>query len=225
MKKFILTLIAVIMAISVTGCSTASRDEVTVEYLSEVISKEVTENTTPDEIFELLESIGLKKTDDIIVSTDPNETFRDSAVTYSSGNAMVAVQLDFDVEYDQNEKSSKILSHKSDKITVNGIKAVTVCRSELWNKRGEPDTDVSGSETYKKIYDAIPFGSSSSRVASVMADLGFESMYISQYYRNYSNGKCEFSVLLDDEYAGVSEYNIRYADVFYFGTQTNDQNQ
>ena len=224
MKKFILTLIAVIMAISVTGCSTVSRDEVTVEYLSEVISKEVTENTPPDEIFELLESIGLKKTDDIIVSTNPKETFRDTAVTYSSGNAMVAVQLDFDVEYDQNEKSSKILSHKSDKITVNGIKAVTVCRSELRNRPDDPDTDVSGSETYKKIYDAIPLWSSSSRVASVMADLGFESIYISQSYRYYTNGKCVFNLFFNDA-AGVSEYQIRYADVFYFGTQTNDQSQ
>ena len=57
-----------------------------------------------------------------------------------------------------------------------------------------------------------------------MADLGFESIYISEYYHNYTNGKCEFLLLFHDA-AGVSEYQIRYADVFYFGTQTNDQNQ
>ena len=83
MKKLVLVFLAVVMALSISGCRFGGAADYTAQEISELIRGGLSEGMTHEDLFNKFDSLGFDKIDDIIVSTDMHSKVFDRVLLHS----------------------------------------------------------------------------------------------------------------------------------------------
>lgn len=209
MKKLVLVFLAVVMALSISGCRFGGAADYTAQEISELIRGGLSEEMTHEDLFNKFDSWGFDKIDDIIVSTDMHSKVFDTIVTYTCNEVYIVVDLDIKIKaYSISGEGQKIVDRKSDKITVDGIRSIKV----YWNIKSEMDKDVTTHPLYVELEIAIPTGTSRSDAISRVIGMGFRRNDDS--FRLYTKDRYELTINYDVR-GKVDNFGLVYRDDIY----------